>query len=125
METSCTDANLKNFVQKNAKMFLFWNGHLFRRMIGPYIVLEIQNKNPVLKMFHDEIGHWNAETKKQFVIDRIWWSSAGNNIPDFVQDCFECQKSKPILKCRTTIKILLTGLFGTFSIDFAEPLPKS
>lgn len=40
----------------------------------------------------------------------------------FVKNCVGCQKSKPIPKYRTTLKLSLTGLFDTFSVDLTGPL---
>lgn len=46
----------------------------------------------------------------------------GSDVLKFVRSCVGCQKLKPIPKYRTTLRIPLTGLFDTFSMDFAGSL---
>ena len=49
----------------------------------------------------------------------------GKNIHDYVKSYEGCQKNKPVPRYRTTLSQPLTGLFQTFSIDFAGPLPRT
>lgn len=115
---------LDRSTMRMAKVFLYWNGQLFKRTpLEPKIVVEIHDWYPVLELFHDEIGHWDTETTRVFVVDRFWWPSLGSDVSKFVRSCVRCQKSKPIPKYRTTLRIPLTGLFDTFSMDLAGPLP--
>ena len=47
------------------------------------------------------------------------------DVADFVKSCDECQKAKPSVKDGVVSKMPVSGLFHTWSIDFAGPLPKS
>lgn len=44
---------------------------------------------------------------------------------DYVKSCHGGQPAKPVSKYRTNVRMPLTGLFGTVSIEFAGPLPES
>lgn len=116
--------HLKRSAKRMADGFMFRNGHSFQRTaLGPKFVVDSRKRKPILKKFHDKIGHRDVETTIQFVTDRFWWPSVGQDVASFVKIYKGCQKSKPILNYLTTLKIPLTGLFHTFSIDFYGPLP--
>lgn len=82
-------------------------------------------RSDILQAFHDEIGHWDTDTTKPFVLDRYRWPTAHTDIHRYVRGCDGCQRASPLPKYRTTLPFPLTNLFDTFSVDFAGPLPKS
>ena len=47
------------------------------------------------------------------------------DVHTYVRSCHERQLFSPLPPYRTTVSLPLTDLFGTFSIDFAGPLPES
>lgn len=118
------DPRLRRGIRRASKSFLVWNDELFRRTpLGPKIVLPKSIRTQALEMFHDRIGHWNSETSRQFVVDRYWWPKVTSDVYAHVKTCVGCQRAAPIPKYRTSLRMPITGLFHTFSIDFAGPLP--
>ena len=75
----------------------------------------------VLETFHDRIGHWDSTTSRQFFVDRYWCPGVAADIFSHVKTCKGCQLAQPAPKYRTTLRMPITGLFDTFSIDFAGP----
>ena len=84
-----------------------------------------EDRVSILRTFHDDVGHWDLETTKRFVLDRYWWATVHPDISDYVRSCRGCQLATPIPKYRTTLHLPITSLFDVFSIDFAGPLPRS
>lgn len=120
------DADQRRRVRKNAKRFLSWNGNLFRRTKGGIRFIPPRSARvQILRMLHDNIGHWDVTTTKQFVLDRYWWPAVYRDIYDYVRGCQGCQKASSIPRYTHTAIIPLSSLFETFSIDFAGPLPKT
>ena len=60
-------------MKSNVKNFLVWESKLFRRSIhGLRVVVQISDREKVLKDFHDDIGHWDLKNNRQFVTERYW-----------------------------------------------------
>ena len=89
----------------------------------PSCVVPISNREEVLKGFHDDIGHWDLKTTRQFITERYWWPTVYADVRDYVKSCHGCQKACPIPKYKTTLRLPISSLFDTFSIDFAGPFP--
>ncbi len=116
----------KDWVRRNAKLFTIWEGKLYRKTsAGLRVVPPIESRKRILEIFHDDIGHWNLTTTRQFVMERYWWPLCHKDIYEHVKTCNGCQKSSPIPKYRTTLRLPIAPLFETFSIDFAGPFPES
>ena len=123
-EIKAEDPRGRRSVRRSAKSFLLWNGELFRRtQLGPKIILPKPMRKEAIVMFHDNIGHWDGETTRQFIVERYWWPNVVRDVFGHVKSCKGCQLASPVPKYRTTLRMPLTGLFDTFSIDFAGPLP--
>ena len=121
-----TDANKRKSIRRAAKNFLIWDDGLFRRTPKGPRAIPTRNARPaLLRCFHDDIGHWDVATTKQFILDRFWWPDVHRDIHLYVRSCHDCQVMKPIPAYHSTLHIPLTHLFDVFSIDFAGPLPKT
>ena len=117
-----TDQRERRAIRRNSKHFLIWAGRLFRRTPnGIRAIPDIPTRVPLLKSFHDNIGHWDHETTRQFTLDRYWWPRVHKDIYEYVRSCHNCQLMRPILPYRTTLHVPLTNLFDTFSIDVCGP----
>lgn len=77
----------------------------------------------LLRMFHDEVGHWNFTATKQFIKDRFWLPCIVSEISDYVKGCEECQEMKLLAPYHSGQRFPLTGLFHLFPLDFAGPFP--
>lgn len=123
-EIKVSDVRLRRNVRRTAKSFLTWNGELFRRTgLEPKIVVSRYLRTQILTMMHDKIGHWNPEKTSQFAVERYWWPEVTAEVFAHVKSCKGCQRAAPIPKYRTSLRMPITGLFYSFSIDFATPLP--
>ena len=117
------DVRLRRNARRAGRHFLVWNNQLFRRTtLGPKVVVPRQLRQRVLRMFHDSIGHWDVETTRQFIAERFWWPRMPVSISHHVRSCDGCQRAAAVPRYRTTLRAPLTGLFDTFSLDFAGPL---
>ena len=62
------DDRRRSRMKAKAKNFLVWESKLFRRTIhGLRVVVSIPDGEEVLKGFHDDIGHWDLKTTRQFI----------------------------------------------------------
>ena len=67
------DPKLRRRTRRNAKRFLLWNGKLFCRTGGGLRAIPpARMRSDILRASHDEIGHWDTDTTKQFVLERYW-----------------------------------------------------
>ena len=109
-------------MKANAKNFLVWELKLFCRIIhGLRVVVRIPDREKVLKGFHEDIGYWDLKTTRQFITERYWWPTVYTDVRDYVKSCDGCEIARPIPKNRTTLRLPISSLFDTFSIDFAGP----
>ena len=120
------DARRRRLNCRSAKRFMACNGQLFRRNNNGFRAIQpIEARRKIISAFHDEIGHWDLQTTKKFVLDRYWWPVVHRDVNDYVRGCDGCQKATPIPKYKTTLQFPMTSLFDTYSIDFAGPLPRT
>lgn len=69
---------------------------MFRRTgLGSKFDVERKNRWSILEMFHDQIGRWDRETTKQFIIARFWWTSAGSNVTTFFEAVRASRRPSP------------------------------
>lgn len=101
---------------------MIWNDTLFRRKAsGIHAIPPLSERRDIIKMFHDDIGHWDAITTRVFVRDRFWWPGVYRDILDYVRGCDGCQHAQRLPTYHKNLRAPVTGLFETFSIDFAGP----
>ena len=118
------DERRKSCMKTNAKRFLAWESKLFRRTVhGLGVVVPTPDRENVLKCFHDDIGHWDLKTTRQFVTKRHSWPTVYKDVRDYVKSCDGCQKVRPIPKYKTTLRLPISSLFSGISIAFAVPFP--
>ena len=109
-------------MKTNTMRFLVWESKLFRRTIhGIRVIVPSFDREKVLKCFHDDIGHWNLKTTRQFVTERYWWPNIYKDVTEYVKSCDGCQKARQIPKYKTTLRLPVSSLFDVFSTDFAGP----
>ena len=120
------DSRQRRLNRRDAKRFLTHDGNIFRRTTAGLRAIPAQNacKN-IVRAFHDGLGHWELETTRKFVLVRYWWPGVLKDLADYVRGCDGCQKATTLPKYKTTLHFPITSLFGTFSVDFAWPLPRS
>ena len=117
------DPRLRRNIRRASNSFLVWDHQLFRRTPhGPKVVVPRHLRERAIKMFHDSIGHWDGETTQQFLAERFWWPRMVGQMYAHIKSCKGCQLAAAVPKYRTTLRTPITGLFDTFSIDFAGPL---
>ena len=92
-----SDDRMLSYIKRNAKRCLFWNRKLFRRSYrGLRVIVLQQERVAVLRSFYDEMGHWDLETIKQFIVSRYWWPTIGRDIFDYVRSCTGFQHASPL-----------------------------
>ena len=95
----------------NSKNFLVSESNLFRRITHCLrVVVLISDREKVLKSFHDNIGHWDLTTTRQFVTERYWWPTVYKDVKDYVRSCDGCQKACSIPKYKTILRLPISSL---------------
>ena len=109
-----------------AKSYLLHNGSLYRRTVkGLRYIPDEDKRLSIMKGLHDEIGHWDFATTYEIISGRFWWPKIRPDVAHFVRSCDVCQKVNPSEQHRPFGKIPVSGLFHTWSVDFAGPLPQT
>ena len=81
---------------KKAKDILIHDERLFRRnKHGIRFVPYIEMRESILKGLHDDVGHWDFNSKYSLVRDPFWWTNMRQEVASFVNGCDTCQKIKP------------------------------
>ena len=78
-----------------------------------------------MRGLHDEFGHWSFVTTYKIIYDRFWWPKIRIDVAHFVPSCDSCQKSNPPEQNGPYGSMPVSGLFHTWSIDFAGPLKET
>ena len=79
----------------------------------------------ILKTLHYDVGPWDVNSTRDFVISRFWWPMVYRDIYDYVKSCDGCQRSAAVPHYKTDLHVPITTLFDIFSIDFAGPFPRT
>lgn len=118
------DICLYRNLRQAANSFFVWNDEVSpRTRLRAKLVVPRTIWEHVIKMFHDNIGDWDETTNRRFVIDRFWWPKVSKEMFSNVNSSTGWQKATLIPKYQTSLRMPITGLFHTFSIDIAGPLP--
>ncbi len=113
-------------MKKKAKEFLIHDERLFHRTkYGIRFLPHIEMRESILKGLHDEVGNWDLNSTYSFVRDRFWWPNMRQEVANFLKSCDICQKTKPVNRKELAGRIPISGLFHTWCIDFAWPLPRT
>lgn len=78
---------------------------------------------PILKLYHDDVGHYSRKTTVTSLSDRFWWPYMYKEVCEYVKTCEDCQRMSFISKYSSRLKVPWTRLFSTLSIEFAGPFP--
>ena len=126
MEMTERDARRLRLNRRNAKRFMVCHDGLFRRTnSGLRAIPPLEARGRIIRAFHDEIGYWDLETTKRFVLDRYWWPTVHQDVNGYVRGCDGCQKARQIPGYKNTLRFPMTSLFHTYSVDFAGLLPRT
>ena len=99
---------------------------LFRRTKkGSRQFPDIPTRSIILQGMDDDIGHWDFESTYEFIASRFWWPNIRSEVSNFVRSCDVCQKTKLHNWKEFQRRIPVSGLFSTWSVDFAGPFPKT
>ena len=121
-----TSPSVRRAVKVRAKNYLMYEEELFRRTArGLRYVPSVEDRHSIMTALHDDIGHWGFAATYQMISDRFWWPKMRPDISHFVKSCDACQRTNPPEQSSPFGKIPVSGLFHTWSIDFAGPLPRT
>ena len=127
LETGMTGAETqaeRRSIKMKAKKYLVHEGEIYRRTArGLRYVPKVEARLRIMKGLHDEIGHWDFRTTYAIITEKFWWPTVRPDVAQFVRSCDTCQKTNPPEQHRPYGKLPVSGLFHTWSIDFAGPLP--
>ena len=102
------------------------DGDLYRRTAKELrFVPGEKARTSIMKGLHDEIGHWSFATTYKIISDRFWWPKIRMDVAHFVRSCDSCQKANPSEPNGPYGRMPVSGLFHTWSIDFAGPLKET
>ena len=93
-----------------------------RRSKGLQFVPEEKARTSTTRGLHDEIGHWSFATTCKIVSDRLWWQKIRTDFAHFVRSCYSNQNSSPSEQNGPYRRMPVSGLFHTWSFDFARLL---
>ncbi len=103
-----------------------YDGNLYRRTAGVLQFAPAEDERIIImEGLHNEIGHWDFATTYQIITDGFWWSTMRPDIAHFVRSCDPYQKTDPPERRSPYGEITVSGLFQTWSIDFAGPLKET
>ncbi len=85
----------------------------------------IDDRPDLLTAIHDDIGHWDFRATYKILADRYWWPSMSNYVATHVRTCDECQNTKQYARYKSAQHQPVSGIFDTWSLDFAGPLPRT
>lgn len=106
------EKDLRSIVRTAVKNCLIRKGQLFhQKRLRPKIVVNRMKRTEFLKIFHYRTGRWDSIATQQFLDERFWWPSFGQNVFQFLRNWIGCHKSKPIPKYYTTLHLPITHLF--------------
>lgn len=82
------DSRKRSSIKRNAKIFTTWSGRLFRRTKKGFRPVPGMGKRvEILRLLHDNIGHWDEASTRQFVLTRYWSPTVRRDIFDYVKGC--------------------------------------
>ena len=117
-------SNTPEFKRK-AKDFLVHGERLLRRTkCGIRFVPHIEMRASILKCLHEEFVHWDFNSTYSSMRDRFWCPNMRQEVASFVNSCDVCQRAKPANRKNLAGRIPICGVFRTWCIDFAGPLPR-
>lgn len=109
-----------------AKGYLVDERLLFRRTFKRLRYLPPKpSRDSTLRGLHDEVGHWDFKTTYGTINDCFWWPTIRIDLAKFVKSCDKCQKNNPPANSLPYGKLPARGMFQTWSIDFAGPIPRA
>lgn len=125
---NCTGASPKvaRAVKVRAKKYLCHEQILYRRTVnGLKYVPPLSDRPKIVQGLHDEIGHWGIDATYEIITGHFWWPKVRPEVDAFVRSCDVCQKTNPPPGKHPYSVIPISGLFHTWSVDFAGPLPET
>ncbi len=114
-----------NWRRKRRDFTCTMNDFYCRTKYGILFIPDIEMRENVLKVLHDQVGHWDFNSSYQFGGSRFWWPNMRQEIATFVNSCDICQKTKPANRKEIVGMISLSGKFHTWSKDLAWPFPRT
>ena len=118
-----TSSSVARAIKVRAKNYHMHDGDLYRRTAkGLRFVPGEKERISIMKGLKDEIGHWSFAKTYKIISDRFWWPKIRVDAAHFVRSWESCQKTNPAEQNGPYGRMPVSGLFHTWSIDFAGPL---
>ena len=110
-------------VKIRAKNYHTHDGDLYRRTAkGLRFVTGERGRESIMRGLHNEIRHLSFATTYKVISDRFWWPKILLDVAHFVRSCDYCQKANPTEQNGLYGRVSVSGLFHTWSTDFAGSL---
>lgn len=118
LETANLEREILYWVERKIKKFVIWENQMFRRSTGYKLrtIAAISYRRLFMRTFYSNIGHWDFETCRQFILDCIWWPHCQKDILDYVNSCHGFQRHEPIPKYQTTPHLAISSIYECLSV---------
>jgi hypothetical protein len=91
------EMSLKKFnkFKKKTLKFKLQKNQLFRQnsknVLMRRVIDDFEERQRILKQFHDKNDHWDKENIYKKKIDRYWWNDLYDDAQKYVKICSQCQ----------------------------------
>ncbi len=121
-----SEMSLKEFnkFKKKAFKFKLQRDQFFRRnsknVFMKRVIDDLEERQRILKQFHDENDHRDKENIYKRIIDRYWWDDLYDDAQKYVKICSQCQMRDSIREEKTFHSIWMTLLWKKIEVNIVH-----
>ena len=118
----------KRRVYRRAQNYNLQDGHLYfrpnARYHWPRKVPNIEDRPGLIKVCHDDLGHFGIVRTCFVLQERFYWSNMTHDVRDFVNKCGTCATKKASFLLPDKLQSFpISARFGRVHIDLMGPFP--
>ncbi len=120
------EMSLKEFnkFKKKALRFKFQKDQFFRQnsknVFMKRVINDVEERQRILKQFHDENDHRDKENIYRRIIDRYWWDNLYDDFQKYVRTCSQCQMRDSIREEEALHFIWMTFLWKKVEVNIVH-----
>ncbi len=121
-----SEMSLKEFnkFKKKALRFKLQKNQFFRRnsknVFMKRVIDDFEERQRILKQFHDENDHRDKKNIYRKIIDRYWWNDLYDDAQKYVKICSQCQMRDSIKKEKAFHFIWMTFLWKKIEVNIVH-----